>query len=363
MSWRGLRFANPKSNVDQLIDLLQPLAQDFDTRGFGLDQMRDSLAHRGLISSTGATGERAVERSVQRASKRTSKRDTSRDPLYNQCKMMSEIYRGLGWLRSLPNERLRFRLTNFGWTLAQEGENLGSNFVQGALRESLLNVVFPNETTTNIGISNSRPYVWILRLASALGGVICRDEIILSALSVRDDQLKGLFDDQVNTLLDLRSGPYSGLQTRVAQLAADNGVQLNTLKNYTRIPNGFLASKKIGWAERVTDTGIYGRRNLAAYVLAADAMQTVKDLPNRFDVRAEDLALLTFQEQTLFADYGYYMQLKQSGIANEYVDEDLARLSPSVEPIFPTFGISSDTHLLFNPELQCTDEVLSAIGE
>lgn len=363
MSWTGVRFANPKSDVGQLVDMIRPLAEDFDDASFDLDQMRDSLAERGLISSSGATGQRAVIQSVARAGAHSTVRDLTRDPLYNQCKMMSEIYRALGWFRSLPNERLRFRLTNLGRTLSHDGMIHGAAFIQGVLRESLLGVVFPNPTSENIGVVNNRPFAWILRLAHALDGQICRDEMILGALSVTDDLAPGHFDKTVERIQKLRKGNYAGLHSAVEALATRHDVQLNTLKNYTRIPNGVMSSTAVGWGERTTTTGLYNRKGLPVYVLTDDAINTAEKLAFRFDVRNSFLDSMSFDDSVLFADHGYYSLLLRSGIPLKAIESDMENLAPRVNPVLEKLGISPGTPLLFNPELQVSDSVLLAATE
>ncbi len=235
-----LRFPNPGSDIDRMVHVFAVVASEARSRSieiFDLDFMTDVVAGAGQASSQGAAGALAVARS-RRA-------DRSRDPLYNQLKMYSEIYRMLGWLRPSPASRLRFKVTLLGETLAFDAEQ-DIPLRRGIVRESLLAVVFPNETTENFGVASSRPFSWLLQLAEELGGVVNRHEMILGLLAITDDRVTAV-TEVANEVLKLREGKVEGLYAAVEDFAAGEGIQRNTLENYTRFPVGVLSSGSIGW--------------------------------------------------------------------------------------------------------------------
>ena len=168
---------------------------------FNLDFMTTVLTDNYQASSRGAVGASARERSADV--------DRSRDPLYNQLKMYSEVYRMLGWIRP-SNRRLEFTTTILGAQVADDFAGR-PDLVFGLLRQCLLAVCFPNPVTENIGVTNQRPFTWLLRLTAALGGTITRHEMILGLLAVVDDRRPDAFPKALSTIRSLRGGPRDAL--------------------------------------------------------------------------------------------------------------------------------------------------------
>jgi hypothetical protein len=184
-----LRFPNPGSDLSRLVNtyrLIYQGAKDLDS--FDLDTMSKIMTSHHQASSRGAVGAEALARSREE--------DRSRDPLYNQSKMYSEVFRMLGWLRP-ADRRLAFRTTILGDLVASDFVSR-PDLVDALLRECLLGITFPNPATDNVGVSNHRPFRWLLLLAAKLDGVISRHEMILGVLAVTDDLKPGCFEAAVN---------------------------------------------------------------------------------------------------------------------------------------------------------------------
>jgi len=350
-----LRFPNSQSDLDRLVRQMALIATAFpepsDT--FSLDDMRDVLAAQSQISSSGASGELAVARSTRP--------DRSRDPLYNQVKMMSEIYRMFGWMRSTPGSRLDFRMTHLGLTLALDAQSFGSDFRNALIRESILRVVFPNETTTNVGVANQRPFSWLLRLAKSLDGFITRDEIIVGLLGTIDDQMPAKMESVTRNLISARAaGTTSQLVENLSRL---NGIQVNTLQNYTRLPIGILSSQLVGWAAPSSRKFKGFKSPIRGFELTQSGMDEATALEGCFDLRLSSLETLSQAQRVILADYSFYVLLESAGIPGAAIEEDLLTLRGEGNKILEDLGYSHGQKLIFNPELQEVDAILSKLAE
>ena len=138
------RFPNPSSAVDTIINCFNVLYENIDRdEAFGLFDMQEILVSNGLISSSGATGIRALLKG--------SNKDLSRDKSYNQCKMFAEIYRFLGWIQSYE--------TALNFTFTQLGDHVASAVDEKPLVEiCFLGIEFPNQLIEVSGSYSIRPF-------------------------------------------------------------------------------------------------------------------------------------------------------------------------------------------------------------
>jgi hypothetical protein len=350
-----LRFPNSQSDLDRLVSQMALIARTYPetTNSFSLDDMRDVLAAQRQISSSGASGSLAVARSTRP--------DRSRDPLYNQVKMMSEIYRMFGWMRSTPQSRLKFRMTHLGLTLALDAASIGSDFRNGLIRESILGVTFPNETTTNVGVANQRPFSWLLRLTKALDGFVTRDEIIVGLLGTIDDLIPGKLDAVSRRLIGARG--IGNTTELVEDLSRLHGVQVNTLQNYTRLPIGILSSTLVGWARPATRKLKGFKTPIRGFELTSLGAIEATTLQNGFDLRLASIESLPVSKRIILADYSFYLLLERAGIPQEAIAGDLLRLKKDGDRILEHLGYSQGQKLIFNPELQEVDSILAKLAE
>lgn len=350
-----LRFPNSQSDLDRLVSQMSLIAEVYSSTSerFSLDDMRDVLASRSQISSSGASGTFAVSLSTRT--------DRSRDPLYNQVKMMSEIYRMFGWIRSTPDSRLVFQMTHLGLTLALDAAKFGPEIRSSLIRESVLHVVFPNETTKNVGVANHRPFAWLILLAHHLDGFITRDEIIVGVLGTLDDRKPGKMREVVSRLQKART--EGGTAELVRKLSTENRVQVNSLHNYTRLPIGILSSPITGWAKSSARTFIGDSSSARGYELTPQGIQAAKVILKSFDLRRAELNKLSLSERSIVADYAFCMILLNAGIPIEFIEEGLKDITNEAKRVLKKLGVSRGQKLLFNPELQETDLVLQRLKE
>lgn len=366
-----IRFPNPKS---KLINLRKVFTEAVIPVYLALgkpishDDIAKEAANKGLVSSSGRIGEEAFKRSYSR--------DRSRDKIFNQVKMLTEVYRMLGWLLPLPESRHLFIVSPVGF---QVGEFRGDGFDEirvktGVLKEkdflgwNLLNICFPHphvEAKTN---QKQRPFAFILKFANALDGYFSRDELILSALQLEDDRNLEKVQSCINLVREWRAGERNIGDFRI-KLTRQLKLKYETMCNYTRFLLG--AIRDIGWFEvcNFRDLSedikaIYERqlgknaRRIKVYCLTKDGKGILSDLSKKIDIRHEDLKEFTEDQLCKFTILIYLIRSQ-----NELSKDDLEKLAPAIE-VMQRFDKSFQLHnktferLLFEPFQQLSSSVL-----
>ena len=348
-----LRLPNAQSDLQNIVKNLTLIASVYSTLDdeFGLDEMRDVLANDYQISSQGATGALAIERSTRP--------DRSRDPLYNQVKMMSEIFRMLGWIRSSKGNRLKFQMTLLGLTVAIDSQHYPSSVRNGLVQESILTIVFPNMSTTNVGIANQRPFVWLLSLMHHLDGFITRDEIIIGLLGVTNDLPPGAFKKVIKDISESRLDDSGS--DRVEVLATANDLQVNTLQNYTRFPIGVLTSPLLNWADIESGKIEFNGAKKRVYRLTDKGAALAASLVDRPDLRISKVESLPNKDRVNVAEYAFQSLLIEAGFPIDIVNPNFEHLRIEGQNALRKLGFSIAGTPIYNPELQENDEILAQL--
>ena len=186
------RFPNPGSDIKNSIESLKFITDNIeDNEYFDLFDMKELLVLNGFISSSGATGLRAIQKG--------DNIDRSRDTTYNQCKMYAEVYRSLGWVSS-ANKALDYYISSFG-------QHILNSKVKPQLifEHCLLGIENPNGVLEIPRKYRLRPFLALLKCAKALGGNLSRDEMIYGPLFLNDDTDEDEMDSVCQEILDLRN--------------------------------------------------------------------------------------------------------------------------------------------------------------
>jgi hypothetical protein len=342
-----LRFPNPGSDLERMLVIARMVVETVEREGlktFELDDMVRIATTNYQASARGTMGPAAVSKSFTK--------DRSLDPLYNQLKMYSEIYRMLGIIRP-TDKKLIFRTTTFGQVLLLDIDPQGPEFSQ-LVQEAIVAITFPNPVIDSQGVETHRPFRWILRLALLCDGVLTRDEIILTALSVENDRETSC-DLAESRVRKLRKRGLISLERELVRYATASDVQLNTLKNYTRFPIGVMTSRLTNWAtaERLD---IY-EKPVKALVLSEYGRKKAADYWSRKDIRSADLEGIDHSERVRFSQFAYWAMLQRSGVKGE-VEIELATSKDSVESLLKAYGISSSDSFVYSPALEESEEVL-----
>ena len=322
-----LRFPNPGSDITSFIRIYVELYDSLSTReNFGLDDITKVLIQRNLATSSGFTGDEALERSTRV--------DRSRDPLYNQSKMYSELYRILGWLHPLSNSALNFKFTFLGAHVAGAAQNAHEIF-----KQSILGIVYPNSVLSVSGSHVLRPFVTILRTMAILDGKLNRDEMIVGPLCLENDRDAASFIKMTDRLRNIR-GNSTKLSKALAELEEQRGITITTMGNYTRFPLAVM--KWTGWVinDRVS---VYGRSS-PFLLLSKEGYKTLELVDQLKDVRFDDLSNNNEIDDSIMR-IGFYQMLERAGFDISPVKDQLKSDNLNVSK---HFGYK-DPQLLFSP--------------
>jgi len=313
-----------------------------DKTNFSHDDSRDVLIAMGLVSSSGAVGEEARRRSTRE--------DRTRDPLFNQLKMYSELFRMLGWIHP-GTDRTHFNFSVLGKYIGNP-----ENDVNHLVEECILGIVFPNPNFDTVSGNSIRPFPFLLKTMEASNGIIFRDEIIISVLSVSDDNDEE-FTNSISKIEQVR-GSYPRLMTTLSQTIGR--IQINTARNYTRIPLGIL--RYANWAEQVSNRTIY-KKMLIGYKLSQKGQILVAELANRVDIRNPELSKYSIEKRANFNLLAHLTMLERSGWDLVSYQNLFNRLSENCASILEDFEITNRQQILYSPYQQSTSEELLAMEE
>ena len=222
-----LRFPNPGSSLDNFLKIFNNLCLNLSEFEFDLDDMVFVTVKKGFASSSGFVGTQAI--------KQSTRKDRSRDPLYNQLKMYSELYRHLGFIKSVPNNALKFIITPFGKMFSKSDQQINL-FIY-----SILCISFPNESIQTKTNSNIRPFFTILSIINKIDNYISRDEMIICILSLENDF--NFQNEIINNIKNLRK--KNNINYEINKISKKTKIAINTLRNYTRTPIMFLRDSNL----------------------------------------------------------------------------------------------------------------------
>jgi len=345
------RFSNAVSDIRKFIDTYKVIYQKLkDTKDFTHDDATEALIENGLVSSSGAIGQEAVNRS-RRA-------DRSRDPLYNQLKMYSEIYRMLGWYNP-GSKRTNFVIPDYGeYIFDADREILRSHF-----ELNVLHIVSPNPLVEIRGGNILRPFPLILKLLDRLDGVLHRDEIILTVLVCSNDREENYIDEAEKLIRSLR-GDAAKLEDAYEKLMKKHGVNSkDVFRNYTRFVLATL--RWLDYAQPERRKGIYGTKAVNVYVQTELAKQKIEDLDGCIDIRFSDLEDFSDKENAAFALYILFHHLKQIGydVSDPETQELITKVSAIGQPIIEQFGINNKSKILYFPYQETPLNILQLATE
>lgn len=299
-----IRFPNPGSDIDQMIKIFKILYANLsNTKYFTLDNMAQVMTLENVASSSGYIGSQALLKSYERT-------DKSRNPIYNQAKMYAEIYRTLGWIVS-SGKALEFNFTFLGYQVAHtEG-------YKDIFEQCLLGITYPNEVLGVVFEESNKPFVSILLYAEALGGKICRDEIILTSLNTVDFFDCNEFTEKVQYIKELRNSKEKNvLKTEKEKIQKIIDIKPTTMENYTRFVISSLVY--VGWFEKVYIKE-YGRKNVFLSV-TEKGRNVIKQIHSLTIVNTFDLDKKDLEEQRRV---GNISLLQMFDRANHSVDAEL----------------------------------------
>ena len=326
-----LRFANPSSDIGGFTRTYQALFEELQAnQPFILDDISAALVRRRLVTSSGYASDEALRRSTRP--------DRSRDPIYNQSKMYSELFRLLGWIHPTPDSQLSFELTWLGAHIASAG-----HYAKSLVRECVLGIAFPNSVVATKGNYQLRPFALILRTIDALGGILCRDEMIIGPLSLQDDTDIAAVQLMFNSIKALRCRNPKKLDNAVLSTAKQSNIKINTLENYTRFPLAVLEWS--GWTEKIRDKNLYGK-SIIFHKITDAGLKQIEIINKSKDFRAS-LLLSDMKARHAIAKLGAISMLERAGFDSSNIFQERQKWADYLTEtgIIP----SANTTIFFSP--------------
>ncbi|WP_252225477.1 hypothetical protein [Clostridium sp. ZBS2] len=346
-----IRFPNPGTNPNNFIQIFKLTYNALHDRYFfTLDDMTEVLACESYITCRGFAGKRAIEQS----------NDSSKalQPLYNQCKMYSELFRSLGWIKSTSGKNLNFSFTFIGQHVATAIDAFP------LFKECLLGINYPNNVIKNKS-QNIRPFYCILKSLKDLNGILTRDEMILAPMSIDDTDVKD-YNDKINYIKDLRQTKnYIEVKDALKLLSANLEISTVTLGNYTRFPIAMLSA--CGWIEKTSLKSIYSNIGATKFLkLTTEGEKILLSMEDSLDIRCS--VHYTSNDKFLIFDN---IQNTKKELIRTSIFSMLERSGFDISPLIDTLKYDfelvksnfNNSSILFSPyqtiESKIVDEALS----
>ena len=328
-----LRFPNPGSTISNFVEVYSAAFQQLDGQVFDLDSMVAAIVEENLATSSGYMGAEAISRSTRR--------DRSRDPLYNQLKMYAELFRALGWIHPTEQSALNFTFTLLGRQVAEAKQH----YLQ-LMGETVLGISYPSHVLDIRGGQELRPFAFLLLTMLASDAALSRDEMIVGPLSADSDRSEDAVPRVAALVGTMRTDPKN-IAAAMTRVAAEQNVQVNTLKNYTRWPIAVM--RDLGWTEKARRPFLSGGRSFEVHQLTDAGRRVAEGVSASADIRLDQVDQLPFEEKTAVSVHAHYRMLERAGFDLEPVNLKLKQQEQALSRALTLLGVPPGRPLLFSP--------------
>ena len=328
-----LRFPNPGSTASNFVAVYVAALERYRGQVVDLDDIVQATVAANLATSSGHMGEDAISRSTRK--------DRSRDPLYNQLKMYAELFRSLGWLHSTEASALNYTFTLLGEQVAAAGR-----YWRPLLAETVLGIANPSHVLARRSNHLIRPFAAILRTMLACNGGLSRDEMIVGPLSAASDRTNKDMTQLVSRIDALREHPKAMLSA-LMQLSRECGVQINTLRNYTRWPLGVM--RDLGWTEKRQEKYLRANRTFEVHALTPLGRKRAESLKHFVDLRVDQVDELSFDNKRAIARHAHFEMMKRAGFDLSSVAVQLRDDAATLQKALQDLGLAQGSQILFSP--------------
>ena len=351
-----LRFPNPGSDIANFVSVFSAAFEQLYGQVFDLYSMVDAVVRENLATSSGYMGSEAIARSTRA--------DRSLDPLYNQLKMYSELFRALGWIHPTEQSALKFSFTLLGRQVIAAGQHY-----KPLMEESVLGIAYPTRLLRVKGNHVQRPFAFLLLTMLACENAISRDEMIVGPLSAQSDRSDNAVAEMAAFIHKLRAEPEA-IKTALTQVATQERVQVNTLKNYTRWPIAVM--RDLGWTRKEKFRFRQGTKSFEVHQLTERGKQVAEWVRGASDLRLNQVEMRVVEEgQTSLFDhmgqdrgeenglspeemaavsvYSHYRMLERAGFDLKSVEPMLGCKAEVLSKALDKLNLPLDQPLLFSP--------------
>ena len=298
-----------------------------------LDNIVQATVSANLATSSGHMGEAAISRSTRR--------DRSRDPLYNQLKMYAELFRSLGWLRSTEYSALNYTFTLLGEQVVAAGRHWRPIF-----GETVLGIAYPSHVLDIRSDYNIRPFSAILRTMLACNDGLSRDEMIVGPLSATSDRSDADIVALSEKIMTLRETPEAAKKA-LEILKDQRGIQINTLRNYTRWPLAVM--RDLRWTVKEREDYRRTGKTFEIHRLTPLGKERAQSLENSVDLRVDQVDRLPFDQKRALSHHAHFAMMERAGFDLASVANQLCNIEGAQRKALHALGMERDRPLLFSP--------------
>lgn len=328
-----LRFPNPGSSLSNFVAVYAAVFNRFRGQVVDLDNIVQATVEANLATSSGHMGGEAIARSTRQ--------DRSRDPLYNQLKMYAELFRSLGWLKSTEALALNYTFTLLGEQLVAAGRQW-----QPLLEETVLGIAYPSHVLDLRGEHHIRPFATILKTMLACNDGLSRDEMIVAPLSASTDRSTDALSVLAAKVNALRKTPVQ-IKFALEELKEERGIQVNTLRNYTRWPLAVL--RDLGWTEKDKEPYLSSKKTFEIHRLTPHGKARALSLLDAVDLRTDQVDRLNFDQKRALSRQAHFSMMERAGFDLSSVEAELHANRELVHSALNLLRVPIDQPILFSP--------------
>lgn len=328
-----LRFPNPGSTLSNFVAVYAAAFNRFRGQVVDLDNIVQATVEANLATSSGHMGGEAIARSTRQ--------DRSRDPLYNQLKMYAELFRSLGWLRSTEASALNYTFTLLGEQVVAAGRQW-----QPLLEETVLGIAYPSHVLDLRGEHYIRPFATILKTMLACNDGLSRDEMIVAPLSASTDRSPDALAALAAKVNALRETP-DHIKSALEELKEERGIQINTLRNYTRWPLAVL--RDLGWTEKDKEPYRTSKKTFEIHRLTPHGKARALSLLDAVDLRTDQVDSLNFDQKRALSRQAHFSMMERSGFDLASVEAELRADRELVHSALNALQVPIEKPILFSP--------------
>lgn len=328
-----LRFPNPGSTASNFVAVYVAALERYRGQVVDLDNIVQATVKANLATSSGHMGEAAISRSTRK--------DRSRDPLFNQLKMYAELFRSLGWLHSTEASALNYTFTLLGEQVAAAGR-----YWRPLLAETVLGIANPSHVLRKRSNNLIRPFAAILRTMLICNEGLSRDEMIVGPLSAASDRTTKDIPELVARIKALREHPKA-MQSALVQLKNECGIQINTLRNYTRWPLGVM--RDLGWTEKRQEKYRRTNQTFEVHALTSLGKKRAESLEYLIDLRVDQVDELSFDHKRALARHAHFAMMKRAGFNLSSVAARLQNDEETLRKALRAMEVPQGSQILFSP--------------
>jgi hypothetical protein len=175
---------------------------------------------------------------------------------------------------------------------------------------------------------------------------LSRDEMIVAPLCAANDRTKDCVSNMVSLVSKARTNA-SAIQSLLADVSKTRGIQLNTLRNYTRFPIAIM--RDCGWTEKTRLTFNKSRQSFEVHRLTPQGKDLANRLVSSTDVRIDQLDKLSPSQREALSIHAHYQMLERSSFDLTSVTKELAQNRRSFLSALDSLGANHEKPLLFSP--------------